>query len=177
MKLKEIGSTYWLSPNTTNGFMRKSLKTPDVFEGASYVSTCRSAIGIVLDILLPSEHKVALLPAFTCESVLVAFVDRGYVVYPYPIRRDLTIAWNQFLERIEKVQPSVVLVSILLLSCAHMFWSCVIRELLLLRMKLRACSIPNLLPMPITMWAVSENGCPCLMELLCLSLSIAIRKI
>lgn len=110
MKLKEIGSTYWLSPNTTNGFMRKSLKTPDVFEGASYVSTCRSAIGIVLDILLPSEHKVALLPAFTCESVLVAFVDRGYVVYPYPIRRDLTIAWNQFLERIEKVQPSVVLV-------------------------------------------------------------------
>ena len=108
--IKEIGSTYWLAPGSVEGFPKKSMKTPNVFNGASYVSTCRSAIGIVLDTLSSSVKKVALLPAFTCESVLISFIDRGYKVYPYPICKDLTIKWDIFKRCLMEIVPSVILV-------------------------------------------------------------------
>lgn len=107
--VKEIGSSYWLDPYILEGLPKDSLKTPDVFKDASYVSTCRSAIGITLDTLL-ENNGIALLPAFTCESVLVSFLDRGYRVYPYPIRTDLSIDWEKFQAKIKKIRPSVVLV-------------------------------------------------------------------
>ena len=106
---KEIGSTYWLNPSKLEGLPKRSLKTPKLNENFSYVSTCRSAIGICLD-TLSDNRKIALLPAFTCESVLVSFLDRGYEVYPYPIRRDLTIDWEKFHESVEQLDPSVILV-------------------------------------------------------------------
>lgn len=106
---KEIGSTYWLAPNELDGLPGKSIKNPGIHEKASYVSTCRSAIGIVLD-LLGTSKKVALVPAFTCESVLVSFLCRGYKVCPYPIRKDLTIDWQKFWKVVESVGPSVILV-------------------------------------------------------------------
>ena len=107
--LKEIGSTFWLSPQEIGLLGRKSLKNPNILNAQeSYVSTCRSAIGLCLDVLC-EERKVALLPAFTCESVLGPFLKRGYKVFPYSIRRDLTISWEQFKNEVEKVKPSVVL--------------------------------------------------------------------
>ena len=78
----EIGSTYWLDPTMLEDFPKNSLNNPGLNERFSYVSTCRSAIGITLD-MFPDTAKIALLPAFTCESVLVSFLDRGYEVYPY----------------------------------------------------------------------------------------------
>ena len=90
-------------------FPKKSLNNPGLNERFSYVSTCRSAIGITLD-MFPDTAKIALLPAFTCESVLVSFLDRGYEVYPYPIRKDLTIDWEYFQEAVAIRKPSVVLV-------------------------------------------------------------------
>ena len=106
---KEIGSTYWLEPNELDGFSEKSIKSPNLQASHRYVSTCRSAISIVLD-NLQIENKVALLPAFTCESVLVSFLDRDYIVQPYPIRKDLTIDWSAFNQVVERVKPSVILV-------------------------------------------------------------------
>lgn len=105
----EIGSTYWLDPTMLEDFPKKSLNNPGLNERFSYVSTCRSAIGITLD-MFPDTAKIALLPAFTCESVLVSFLDRGYEVYPYPIRKDLTIDWEYFQEAVAIRKPSVVLV-------------------------------------------------------------------
>lgn len=106
---KEIGSTYWLDPSALEGLPKRSLNTPNLNDKFSYVSTCRSAIGIALDTLADSAKK-ALLPAFTCESVLVSFLDRGYEVFPYPIRKDLTIDWEKFNESVEQLNPSVILV-------------------------------------------------------------------
>lgn len=106
---KEIGSTYWLEPSALEGMPKRSLKNPRLSEKFSYVSTCRSAIGIALD-YLEVKSKVALLPAFTCESVLVSFLDRGYEVYPYPIRKDLTIDWKKFQQEVAIRKPDVVLV-------------------------------------------------------------------
>lgn len=110
MRNKEIGSTYWLPPSTQKGFSKRFQRIPHFFDSVSFVSTCRSAIGIVLDELSPSLRKVALLPAFTCESVLVSFLDRGYEVYPYPIRRNLTIDWTDFHNCVLKIRPTIVLV-------------------------------------------------------------------
>ena len=106
---KEIGSTYWLGPNELDGLPEKSLKSPNLQANHRYVSTCRSAIGIVLD-NLRIEKKVVMLPAFTCESVLVAFLDRGYIIQPYPIRTDLTIDLNAFNKAVERIKPSIILV-------------------------------------------------------------------
>lgn len=106
---KEIGSTYWLEPNELDDLPKKSVKSPNLHASHRYVSTCRSAIGIVLD-NLQIDNRVALLPAFTCESVLVSFLDRGYKVFPYPIRKDLSINWNAFNNAVDSLKPSVVLV-------------------------------------------------------------------
>lgn len=106
---KEIGSTYYLAPHSTDSFPKKSLRLPNILKaGESYVSTCRSAIGLCLDKLCV-ERKVALLPSFTCESVLHPFLKRGYEVYPYPICRDLKINWGQFKSVIDEIKPSVIL--------------------------------------------------------------------
>ena len=109
MMIKEIGSTFFLAPHSTDSYPKKSLKQPDILKaGESYVSTCRSAIGLCLD-QLGTERKVALLPSFTCESVLHPFLKRGYEVYPYPIGRDLKIHWEQFKSVIDEIKPGVIL--------------------------------------------------------------------
>ena len=107
--MREIGSSFWLLPDDIAGIPRRSLKIPNILNaGESYVSTCRSAIGIALD-LISSDRKVALLPSFTCESVLAPFIKRGYLVEPYPIGLDLNIHWEDFKNTMEKVDPSVIL--------------------------------------------------------------------
>lgn len=107
---KEIGSTYWLSPDKLSGLSLKSIKSPNIInENEKYVSTCRSAIGLILD-ELSSNRKVALLPAFTCESVLIPFINRGYKVFPYPIGLNLNINWNSFKKKLKEINPSVILI-------------------------------------------------------------------
>lgn len=107
--IKEIGSTYFLDPKVLDTLPKKSLKQPDILHAnESYVSTCRSAIGLCLD-TLSDARKVALIPAFTCESVLGPFIKRGYKVYPYPIGKDLQIYWDSFSMKVDEVKPSVIL--------------------------------------------------------------------
>jgi len=74
-----------------------------------YVSSCRTGIGLVLDSLF-NDRKVALLPSFTCESVLDPFLKRGYAVHPYRIEKSLHINLDSFIEDIRRVNPSVVLI-------------------------------------------------------------------
>ena len=106
---KEIGSTYYLNPSDTFDLSIKSIRRPEILKvNESYVSTCRSAIGICLD-SLEDRRKIALLPSFTCESVLRPFLKRGYEVYPYPIGRDLKLYWGQFKSVVEQIRPSVIL--------------------------------------------------------------------
>lgn len=107
---KEIGSTYWLTPNVLDNLSRISLKKPNILDiNESYVSTCRSAIGLTLDVLHITSKK-ALIPAFTCESVLEPFLKRGYDIFPYPVGKDLKIHWNEFEKVIREVRPSVILI-------------------------------------------------------------------
>lgn len=109
MMNNEIGSSFYLSPQIAEALPKKSLKSPGILKiHESYVSTCRSAIGLCLDKLCV-ERKVALLPSFTCESVISPFLIRGYEVYPYPVGRDLYLHWRQFKTAIDQFNPSVIL--------------------------------------------------------------------
>ena len=104
----EIGSNFWISSDQRIDTKEASNFKGVVFENAYYLSTCRSAIGDVLD-----RHKniqKAMLPAFTCESVVRPFVDRGIVVSTYPIEVTLQIDENKFKKAFIKEKPDVILV-------------------------------------------------------------------
>lgn len=108
--IKEIGSTFYLDPKIQISDNLDNNTNPNILmQGESYLSTCRSCIGLCLDQITDS-NKVALLPSFTCESVLAPFLSRGYKVHPYPITADLSIDWDSFYSRIKTIRPSVILV-------------------------------------------------------------------
>ena len=74
-----------------------------------YLSSCRSAIGIALDQGPSLKEKVALVPSFTCSSVLSPFLRRGFRVIPYPIKSSLSIDWQEFKDIVSNQHPSVIL--------------------------------------------------------------------
>lgn len=109
---KEIGSNFWLdryyqweARDINLDFLQ--LPICDV----AFLSTGRSAISFVLKhVGLIEDNKVALLPPFTCHTVIQPFVDAGYEVHYYDINKDLTCNGDAFAEAVTKYQPSVVLV-------------------------------------------------------------------
>ena len=109
---KEIGSNFWLnrydkleSKEISLDFLQ--LNIVDI----AFLSTGRSAISFVLNhIELPEDKKIALLPQFTCHTVIEPFIKAGYKVFYYSIDKDLHCDKESFLKDIEKYQPSVVLV-------------------------------------------------------------------
>lgn len=107
---KEIGSTFYLDPDILRFESNKYISSPNILDvHESYVSTCRSAIALCLD-TISDNRKIALLPGFTCESVLVSFIKRGYQVYPYMVGKDLLINWDFFQSQVDDLKPSVILV-------------------------------------------------------------------
>ena len=102
----EIGSYFYFNEIIQN----KTEKLNDIFgRQYTYLSTCRSAIRIILS-QLSENNKVALLPAFTCHAVVEPFVNCGYSVEPYSINKDFSVKPKQFLEDVERVNPSVILI-------------------------------------------------------------------
>lgn len=77
----------------------------------AFLSTGRSAISLILKhIRLTKDSKVALLPPFTCHTVIQPFINAGYEVHYYDISKDLTCNRDAFAEAVIEYQPSVVLV-------------------------------------------------------------------
>lgn len=109
---KEIGSNFWLNRNKDSEDKQVNLNhlqinTADI----AFLSTGRGSIAFVLDhIKLPENKKVALLPPFTCHTVIEPFINAGYKVFYYRVNRDLSCNKKSFLKDIEKIKPAVVLV-------------------------------------------------------------------
>lgn len=109
---KEIGSNFWINKydkldeqKISLDFLR--LNITDI----AYLSTGRSAISFVLNhINVPDKNKTALLPSFTCHTVIEPFVNAGYKVCFYRINKDLSIDRKTFLDDIKQSNPSAILI-------------------------------------------------------------------
>lgn len=104
----EVGSTWFISPNAVKETYDGAIDIP-AFHGEelSYVSTCRSAIGLALDAI--GKKGVAFVPAFTCHTVVLPFEERGFEICAYPVNEGLSVDWVGFERLVEQKKPSVVI--------------------------------------------------------------------
>lgn len=110
----EIGSEFWLSPYNT--YDNGQIGNPEQFNcnGNDYVwlSTGRSAIKFVLRTIEkrnPGIKKIAVLPSFTCNTVIQPFVDEGYRIEYYPIDHNLRTSCDAIFQKVREVDATVVL--------------------------------------------------------------------
>lgn len=113
--LKEIGSNFWISPEEVRG--ESNLGTPRQFgcSGSDYVwmSTGRSATRMVLHTIMnrqPDINKVALIPAFTCYTVIEPFIELGFKVHTLPMNENLITSVDDILSALAGCSASVMLV-------------------------------------------------------------------
>lgn len=108
----EIGSNFWIHPNEIN--KEASVIKPKQFgcNGSDYVwmSTARSATSFILDrIDNRNVEKIAVIPSFTCHTVIEPFITKGYKIHTYHINRKLLADANDILEVIKSTGASVFL--------------------------------------------------------------------
>ena len=114
--LSEIGSNFWINPNDSKS--GRKLGTPYSlfgYRGSDYVwlSTGRSATRFVLQTIEernPDVKKVALIPAFTCYTVIDPFIDFGYEIHTLPLSLDLKTTPEEILQSVEQTGAEVLLV-------------------------------------------------------------------
>lgn len=113
--LSEIGSNFWIAPEDLTG--NCSLQPPYSFgyRGSDYawLSTGRSATRFVLKTIEernPNIKKVALLPPFTCHTVIEPFIEFGYEVHTLPISLGLETTADEIIRGQELTQASVLIV-------------------------------------------------------------------
>lgn len=105
----EIGSNFWINPNIDKPNAEIDTKEFGIdFEDIVFTGSGRSAIKLVLSDI--DKRTTALLPSFTCDSVIEPFISNGYNVSYYDLNEDLSVDRESFLRTIETVQPDVVLV-------------------------------------------------------------------
>lgn len=112
MKYSEIGSNFWLDPDRSYSGQPIPVAAFNLPQGdLFYTSTGRSAIALCLRQLdWPDDRKSALLPAYTCDSVVLPFVENGFRVAYYDLEKDLSVAAAAFLEKVAATRPAVILV-------------------------------------------------------------------
>ncbi len=111
---KEIGSSFWLNPY--EDYRESSLGSPGQFgctgEDYAWLSTGRSAIALVIQEIesrCPSIKKTAVLPSFTCDTVIRPFLDAGYEVFYYPLDENLASTSSQIINTAVEYDASIVL--------------------------------------------------------------------
>ena len=112
---REIGSWFWIKPGELQqGTCNEMDISQYGYNGSDYAwfSTGRSATAYVLDTIEsrnPQASKVAVLPPFTCHTVIEPFLDRGYQIHTYHVDRDLMAEASDLLQIVEEQQASVIL--------------------------------------------------------------------
>ena len=111
--LKEIGSNFWLNPEEIYDDSKIDLSHYGLKGNDSVLlSTGRAAEQYVLRTVEERNSqlkKVALIPPFTCQTVIEPFRQLGYCIWTYPIDEKLCIKLEQFRRILDKSQAQVVL--------------------------------------------------------------------
>lgn len=102
---REIGSDFWeIHENECNDF-----KFKNKYKDFRLTVSGRNSIDLVLR-ELDIKHKVALLPGYTCKTVIEAFLRNDFKIIFYNINLNLEIKQIDFFEKIKKYNPSIILV-------------------------------------------------------------------
>ena len=113
--VSEVGSFFWVTPKDLEGETSLDVNTNQFgCSGNDYVwlSTGRSAISYVLQDIEnrnPSVRKVAVLPSFTCQTVIEPFLSMGYEIHTYHIGRDLLSSVLDIWNAVDTYNPGIFL--------------------------------------------------------------------
>lgn len=102
--MKDIGAIFDIRTMDSE-IERKNNKSDSSYR---FYSLCRE---ILLDIIenIKSDNKVALLPAYTCSTVINPFIQKGWFIVYYKINKDLTIDCDNIIEKAKEFSPEIVL--------------------------------------------------------------------
>lgn len=109
MKLfDEIGGNFWVtSGNESEKYRNDDLVKVTQFKHVEYVSSGRDGIRLIIQQHHFNE-KIALLPSFTCESIIKPFVDEKFQLFFYDINHDLTVNVSDFERKLNIHKPSFI---------------------------------------------------------------------
>ena len=115
--MKEIGSTFWLNPNSVYeyNYYQKSKNIDDQlskFGDVAFLSTGRAAQNLVLETIEnrnPNIKKRALIPGFTCTTVVKPFKTHGYQIYTYSVDDTLVANLDEIEKQIDGLDIDVIL--------------------------------------------------------------------
>lgn len=111
----EIGSYFWISPDDLKIKSSSELSLAQfgcVGSDYAFLSTGRSAIFYVLDTIElrnPNVKKVAVLPPFTCNTVIEPFLAKNYEVRTFHVGQDLRSSVVDLLDVIDTSQVGIIL--------------------------------------------------------------------
>lgn len=100
----EIGSNFFKEEK-----MRKENINQLDKEKIIYTDSGRNAIRLVLN-NVNLKDKIALLPYYTCHTVIEPFVTRGYKIYYYDIDENFNVDSKKFENIVKKIEPNIILV-------------------------------------------------------------------
>jgi len=110
----EIGSDFWINPEEI--LDKKEIGSPEQFhcQGNDYawLSSGRSAIKYVLQTIEkrhPNIKKTAVLPSFTCQTVIRPFLELDYEVDYYSVDKNLRVSSDAILRKVAEDDASIVL--------------------------------------------------------------------
>jgi dTDP-4-amino-4,6-dideoxygalactose transaminase len=109
-KFRETGGSFWLSDAQLNRHISSencAIRSVAENEKAIFTSSGRGAIKLLLE-SIKQDRKRALLPSYTCDSVLKPFKEAHYEMDFYLLDNDLSIRTNDFLRKIESYNPSII---------------------------------------------------------------------
>jgi hypothetical protein len=110
MIFKEIGSNFYTDKifycdTIKDNIIKEKYKKANVI----YPSLGRNAISIILKELKINNGK-ALLPGYTCDSVIKPFITENFKIEFYNFQTNLDINIEDFKNKIAKIQPDIILV-------------------------------------------------------------------
>lgn len=103
---KEVGSIFPLSDAT---LIEAESKLVPFKEDRIYYSLCREALFDIAK-AMNANNKTVLIPAYTCQTVIMPFEEAGWHCEYYSATRDLRIDKQNLIDLVENYTPSLVVV-------------------------------------------------------------------
>lgn len=106
-KFNEIGSKFWIE-NYSERVINRIERDNQIYK---LLDSGRSCIRYVLENeRIAKEKRVAILPRYTCESVIQPFIEKNFMIYFYEIDKLFCVSQEEIDKLVEKTNPSVILI-------------------------------------------------------------------